>query len=106
MRTVYIPIIVAVISFVVFFPLGILTRKWLNSILKGPCEHDWYVLIEKYPTFTENRWRCRDCGECKNFPDSQPPVKTTLEICNMGHMHTVVKAPTEWDEWPETVDWR
>lgn len=101
-----VPVIVAIISFAVFFPLGLITRKWLTDRLKDPCAHEWRVLTEKYPTFTENRWKCDKCGLAENFPDSQPPVKTTLEICSMGHLHTVIKPPAEYaayEEWPDTV---
>lgn len=99
----WIPIVVALVSFAIFFPLGLLTSRWLKRRVKPACRHRWRVLIEKYPTFTQDRWKCDECGLCENFPHDKPPMKVTTEICNMGHLH--VADVSEWDdEWPDMID--
>lgn len=98
---IYIPLAVALVSFAVFYTLGLLTAKWWRGP-KPPCHHQWTVLLEKYPTFTQDRWKCSECGLAENFPHDKPPIKTDLEICSMGHLHVVAEVP-EWDEWPDIV---
>lgn len=99
---VLIPIITGLVSGVIGGLLGILTRRWLQAMTKPPCRHHWRIMIEKYPTFTQDRWKCEDCGKWQNFRHDHPPIKTDTQICNMGHVHTTAEIP-ERDEWPNVI---
>lgn len=102
MRTIWIPLVVGLISFAVFYVLGYLTGRRLRRTLRPPCDHQREVLIEKYPTFIEDRWTCTACGACENFSHNEPPVRIAREVCDMGHVHTIVVP--EWEEWPNYVE--
>lgn len=102
MNEIWVPLVAGLISFIVFYPLGCLTGKWLRQVLKPSCSHEWEVLVEKYPTFIEDRWTCTKCGVCENFFHSEPPVRIAREMCDMGHVH-IVPVP-EWEEWPNVVE--
>lgn len=94
MTTLLTLLFIGLVSFLALRVLGYLTA------LAPRCQHRWSVLTEKYPTFAENRWRCSECGLTENYLYDQPPVRTSLEICNMGHAHVVV---SEREEWPDVV---
>jgi len=68
-------------------------RNWWHKLNK-PCEHEWYLSIEHYPSFTKDQWGCRRCRawETRDFDD--PPVEIELEICDHGKVHTVVREST------------
>lgn len=53
------------------------------------CQHKWTVLIENYPSFAKDWWKCKRCGLSKVFLKSNPPVKIKHGICNLGHVHIV-----------------
>lgn len=102
MGSVWIPVITGLISFVVFFALGWILGERRRRRARVSCDdHRWRVLLEKYPTFTQDRWKCDECGLTENFPHDQPPTKTATEICDMGHVH--VAGYPEWEEWPDVV---
>lgn len=63
--------------------------NWIRKQSKPPCEHRWTILLEYYPTFTEDYWQCRRCSKCVAFPNDEPPVKLKREICSLGHLHIV-----------------
>lgn len=60
---------------------------WLR--VEPPCTHRWRVMIENYPSFTKDYWRCTKCNKWQVFENSEPPVKLKQEICNLGHIHIV-----------------
>lgn len=63
---------------------------WLPREAKCRCERpQWYVTIEHYPTCAWDKWRCRRCCRSQDFPNDQPPVRISEEICNLGHLHIV-----------------
>jgi hypothetical protein len=93
-------LITALISFVVFYVLGLLSQRWLLIRKTPACEHDWQILLEKYPTFTQDRWQCEKCRLVQNFAHDAPPVTTKLDLCDIGHLHVV--AIPEW-KWPDTI---
>lgn len=63
-----------------------LIRK-LGGTPKEPCRHRWYVLIEHYPRFTQDCWRCRKCSVSEVFEYDNPPEPLQEEICNLAHVH-------------------
>lgn len=97
---IWIILTVTVVTFSIFYALGLLTAKWLHEY-KPPCRHHWTVLLEKYPTFTYDWWKCSTCGLTQKFPYDKPPVPFETEICSMGHVH--IAKITEQDEWPDTI---
>jgi len=67
-------------------------RQWFIRKLGGTvktCNHKWRVLIEHYPTYTKDYWKCERCGYHKVFENSEPPVPLQTEICNLGGVHIV-----------------
>lgn len=68
-------------------------REWLIRLLggavKSPCKHKWRVLIEHYPTFTQDYWQCRKCQFTKAYQNDAPPEPIRTEICNLGDVHIV-----------------
>lgn len=62
-------------------------RDWLKP--KPPCRHQWRILIENYPTFTKDLWRCDRCRRSKVFENESPPVEIKTDICNLGHVHII-----------------
>jgi hypothetical protein len=67
-------------------------RRWLIELLGGrviDCEHKWTVLIENYPTFTQDYWTCKKCGLTKAYPNDAPPEKLKIAICDLGDVHII-----------------
>jgi len=67
-------------------------RCWFIRFLGGQvkdCKHKWIVLIENYPTFTEDYWQCKRCGFTKAYPNDEPPEPIKTAFCSMAHGHIV-----------------
>lgn len=61
--------------------------NWFNDV--PPCQHQWRVLLEHYPTYAYDWWKCDLCDEDLQCTEDEAPVKVETEICNWGHVHTV-----------------
>jgi len=67
-------------------------KRWLIETLGGKvvdCKHKWSVLIENYPTFTQDYWQCKKCGFTKAYQNSKPPEPIKTEMCSMAYFHIV-----------------
>lgn len=95
-----VPIIIGILVGLPFYALGVLVR-WAMTKRAPSCRHQWRILIEKYPRFTQDRWICDECKLTQNFPHDAPPVNIITDVCSMGHVH--VSGYEEWDEWPEYI---
>lgn len=67
-------------------------RNWLIRLLGGEvrnCKHKWTVIIENYPTYTQDYWQCKRCNFTKAFQNSEPPEPIKTAFCSMAHQHIV-----------------
>jgi len=67
-------------------------RGWLIRLLGGQvknCAHKWIVLIEHYPTYTQDYWQCKRCGFTKAYENDSPPEAVKTAFCSLAHQHIV-----------------
>lgn len=60
---------------------------WLAD--KPQCQHHWRVLLEHYPSYAYDLWKCDNCGRTRECTEDEAPVKVKTGICSLGHVHIV-----------------